>query len=326
MKQEHIALAVLAAILVGLPLAIFGYQRLWRPAQTEHRVIDIQASVPERGGFSPESIRVAAGETVTLRFHSTDVTHSIAIGPGLGIDVGQIDPGHIEEVTVAFPEAGTYTFYCNTWCSDDHWRMRGVIRVEGDPHPTEPDPIIQALIDEGVDIDANLSHAGEAHTTDVHFERLPSAARGEDIIAELMVPADLQNPDWRLTHTPEEGLEALAAANLGADDPLLRDAIAALWVVDVAPETAELYNKNCAACHGQYGDGNGPAADTTAENPPAFADPTYLWRMRGDVLYAKIRRGGMGTDMPNFGTLFTQEETRALVDYLWTLSFSQASD
>ena len=28
----------------------------------------------------------------------------------------------------------------------------------------------------------------------------------------------------------------------------------------------------------------------------------------------------MGTDMPNFGTLFTPDETWALVDYLWSLS------
>lgn len=61
-------------------------------------------------------------------------------------------------------------------------------------------------------------------------------------------------------------------------------------------------------------------AAQTAETPVAFADPNYLFTMRGDVLYAKIRRGGMGTDMPNFGTLLTPDETWALVDYLWSLS------
>jgi mono/diheme cytochrome c family protein len=45
---------------------------------------------------------------------------------------------------------------------------------------------------------------------------------------------------------------------------------------------------------------------------------------RSDVLYAKIRRGGMGTGMPNFGTLFTTEETWALVDYLRTFSSADA--
>jgi cytochrome c oxidase subunit 2 len=324
-KQERLALMALGVILVGLPLAFLGYQRFVRPTQAGHRVIDIQATSPERGGFSPDSIRVAAGETVTLRFHSTDVTHGIAIGPGLGIDLGQVDPGHVEEVTVTFPEAGTYTFYCNTWCSDAHWRMRGIIQVEGDPLPAEPDPIIQALAAEGVDIDANPGHTGEAPISEVHFDRPPSAVQGETVIAQLIVPAKLQNPDWRLTHTPEEGFTLLAEVNLATDDAMLRDAVAYLWVIDVSDEIVSLYDKNCAACHGQFGGGDGPAADTTAEDPTAFSDPVHMWEMRGDVLYAKIRRGGMGTDMPNFGMLFTREETRALVDYLWFLSFDRSA-
>jgi plastocyanin len=326
MKRERFALAALAVILIGLPLAVFGYQKWLRPAQAEHRVIEIRAAAPERGGFSPGSIRVEAGETVTLRFHSADVTHGIAIGPGLDIDLGQVDPGKTEEVTVTFPEAGTYTFYCNTWCSDDHWRMRGVIEVGDAPPPAAPDPIIAELIEEGVDIDSGLSHSGEVHTPDRAFDTPPSAAQGEIVVGELTVPEALQDPAWRLNHTPEEGFEALAEVNPNDDDKLLRDAVAYLWVTDVSADTVDLYNKNCAACHGQQGGGDGPAADTTAEAPPAFADAAYMWEMRGDVLYAKIRRGGMGTDMPNFGTLFTPEETRVLVDYLWTLSFGQDSE
>ena len=42
-------------------------------------------------------------------------------------------------------------------------------------------------------------------------------------------------------------------------------------------------------------------------------------------VFAKIQRGGMGTDMPNFGTLFTAEETLELVEYLWHLSFETPS-
>ncbi len=57
-----------------------------------------------------------------------------------------------------------------------------------------------------------------------------------------------------------------------------------------------------------------------------FADPGYMFTRRDDVLYAKIRRGGMGTDMPNFGTVFTPEETWALVDYLRSLSTESASE
>jgi mono/diheme cytochrome c family protein len=84
-----------------------------------------------------------------------------------------------------------------------------------------------------------------------------------------------------------------------------------------------LYNKNCAACHGEFGGADGPIAETTIETPAAFGDASYMWQVRSDVLYAKIRRGGMGTDMPNFGTLFTQEETWMMVDYLWVHAFQE---
>lgn len=57
--------------------------------------------------------------------------------------------------------------------------------------------------------------------------------------------------------------------------------------------------------------------------PSAFGNESYMFMMRSDVLYAKIRRGGMGTDMPNFGTILTREETWALVDYLWQLALAE---
>jgi mono/diheme cytochrome c family protein len=63
------------------------------------------------------------------------------------------------------------------------------------------------------------------------------------------------------------------------------------------------------------------ALATTA--PAAFTAANFADR-RSDVLYAKIRRGGMGTGMPNFGTLFTPAETWALVDYIWLLAFGDA--
>ena len=326
MRRERIALIALILIVFGIPAAALGYEYGLRPRLDGPRVIDIRAAAPENGGFRPDAIHVAAGETVTLRFHSVDVTHGIAIGPGLGADrgqinLGQVDAGHVAEVTVTFPQSGTYTFYCNTWCSRDHWRMRGVIEV-GDTLPAaDPDPVIEALIAEGIDIDAE--HAPEAASSPAV---MPSASRGETILPTLTVPADLLDAGWRFSHTPEQAVDALAAANPSRSRGDLADAAAALWLHDTSPDVlaaaAALYDKNCAACHGFSGGGDGPAANLTAEPPGDFTDPAHMLDVRSDVLYAKIRRGGMGTDMPNFGTVFTREETRALVGYLWRLAFA----
>ena len=39
--------------------------------------------------------------------------------------------------------------------------------------------------------------------------------------------------------------------------------------------------------------------------------------------YAKTRRGGMGTGMPYWGPIFTEDETWSLVEFLWTFSLNR---
>lgn len=333
-RSEVIARLTFGVILIGLPALILGYQFIVRPQLSSIRTIDISASSPENGGFQPNSFSVAAGETVMLRFTSTDVTHGVAIGPGLGIDLGHVDPGHVKEVTLTFDEAGTYTFYCNTWCSVNHWRMRGVIDVRDRVNPNVistvlPDPVIAALVAEGVDIDASVHNSsGEMSAMPIDdapvLAERPSAERGATIAETLTIPLELEDPTWQQSHTPLQALELLLTQNPNTPQTDLADVIAYLWTRAAAPDAlawaAPYYAQNCAACHGETGDGDGFMAAQTAETPVAFADPNYLFTMRSDVLYAKIRRGGMGTDMPNFGTLLTPDETWALVDYLWSLS------
>lgn len=315
------ALASVLAILIGLPAATLGYEYGLRPRLEPHRMIDIRAAVPEAGGFQPDAIRVAAGETVTLRFHSVDVTHGVAIGPGLGVDLGQVDPGQAKEVTVTFDKPGTYTFYCNSWCSNNHWRMRGVIEVADParanvlPAP-QTDPVVEALKAEGVDIDA--THAP------VTADAQPSASRGELATAGLTIPDEMKSAAWQQSHTPAQAAAMLGIVNPNAAKVELVDAVAYLWTMNVdqvqLDQARTLYDKNCAACHGETGDGKGPAAGTPAKKPAVFSDWSHMSEMRSDVLYAKIRRGGMGTGMPNWGTVLTPEETWSLVDYLWHLA------
>jgi plastocyanin len=328
-RSEILARMALLLTLIGLPLIVFGYERLVRPAAQPHRVIEVQAYAPEAGGFKPAAIRVAVGETVTLRFTAMDVTHGVAIGPGLDADLGYIDPGEQGEITLTFDEPGTYTYYCTTWCSVDHWRMRGVIEVRdpADPAalpPARSDPVIERLVEEGVNIDAMHTEGGHGHRIP-SFPVEPSAARGAALVETATVLAQLMDVAWRREHTPNEGVALLQTANPALTETDLRDITAYLWQRDIAYDaaTARQYDLNCAACHGETGRAEGPAAPFTAAPTTAFANEAYMFTMRADVLYAKIRRGGMGTDMPNFGTIFTPEETWALVDYLWWLALAE---
>lgn len=325
--REFFARVIALLIMIGLPGAALGYQYKLRPQLPSANVIEIRAAAPEQGGFFPDAIQVEAGQTVTLRFTAVDVTHGIAIGPGLEVDLGQVDPGKTKEITLTFERAGTYTFYCTSWCSPNHWRMRGVIDVRDQQNTLSNivrDPVIQALVEEGVDIDANL-HNQDHNPNPFVLAGTPSATRGQLLIETLSIPPELWDANWRMRHRPLDALDLLTEANPRADQMDLVDVVAYLWTLTLEnpplPQLSERYNNNCAACHGQNGNGAGFAAVYTAEQPAAFADPAYMFTLRSDVLYAKIRRGGMGTDMPNFGTLFTPDETWTIVNYLWTLTF-----
>lgn len=333
-QGELFAFLALILILIVVPVALLGYQFALRPALADTRTIDIVAAVPETGGFRPDAIRVPAGERVRLRFSVPDVTHGIAIGPGLEMDLGHVDPGQVKEVEVTFDRPGRYTYYCNSWCSPNHWRMRGTIEVYDPQNPgalpvnEASDPVFESLAARAIDIDA-------PHEADAIPTGRPSAVRGADVVnwPGAGLPAMLADPAWRRTHSPVEAWRLLVEA--GLSPAVAWDAVAYLWLAETDAERLEtavrLYTKNCAACHGETGNGEGPGAEALTsqnmgrhtsmnmvEKPVAFADPQTMLGGSGDIYYAKIRRGGMGTGMPSFGPIFTPDETWALVDYLWT--------
>jgi mono/diheme cytochrome c family protein/plastocyanin len=317
--RESGARIVLMIILVVLPIVLLGEVRT---KLSSFRIINITASIAENGGFQPDSISVQEGEIVTLRFRSADSVHGVALGPALGVDLGNINPGQVKELTLVFDKAGTYTFYCNLWCSPKHWRMRGSIQVYSTdntlPVPFR-DPVIDTLAAEGVDIDAMHNASATAHDSMVTIYEIPSVTRGAALAKMLSVPGELNNAVWRQSHTPFEGLNLLSQANAKVGQSDLVDVVAYLWTERASPDSFDAgtyYAKNCASCHGDTGNGKGFMAGLTAKEPANFADPNHMFIVRDDVLYAKIRRGGMGTDMPNFGTILTPEETWQIVRYL----------
>jgi mono/diheme cytochrome c family protein len=119
------------------------------------------------------------------------------------------------------------------------------------------------------------------------------------------------------------------------------DWVAWVWQSNTTPEQVqagrELFAANCAACHGEGGAGNGVFADQLAagsentasdqstgehtQRPANFTDPVKMLSTSPAHLQGKIIRGGMGTGMPSWGAIFTDDQTWALVAYLWTFQF-----
>ena len=330
-KGELFALGVVLLVLVAFPAGIFGYQA-WRlrPASAGVKIMEIVARAPEQGGFSPDRLTMQVGETVRLRISSPDVVHGLTI-PGLGVNVDEIYPGKVVEVDVTPTQSGRYAFACTRWCSVDHWRMRGVIEVTGAAGallPTQQPPLFQQL---GIDIDA-MRHA--ALVTPI---ARPSISAGAALNAKL--PRALADPAHRRTLAPADAFQTLRAdaANAALSDADVWNLVAWAWLKDVPPtalaRTETLYARDCAACHGPEGKGKGPAGlnlpgmakmdPTMPKGPADFSDPAHMLAASDVLLQGKLLRGGMGTGMPEFGSLYSDEEQWAMVAYLRMFLFGK---
>ena len=125
-------------------------------------------------------------------------------------------------------------------------------------------------------------------------------------------------------------------------DQQLWDAVAFIWqsntTLSALSEARSLYAANCAACHGESGGGDGvfsgeqAQVQNEAHGTPSghevvrssdFTDPHHMLSTSPAALQGKILRGGMGTGMPMWGVIFTDEQTWSLVSYLYTFQFKR---
>lgn len=325
MNREWLARGiVLLSLAVAIAIPAVGW---WQQKQG----IVVHAHMAETGGWEPENLTAEVGKPLHLRLISDDVTHGFSVGQ-LEKPAVDVLPGEMTEVTLVFDKPGKYTFYCTRWCSVNHWRMRGTIEVTGPQIPAEPvkAPLYVSL---GLDIDAE-------HHASVIPEQMPAAWRG----ALLKRPvSDLYtNQAYYLSHTPVDLWKALRneSAYMDLTDQDLWDLVAWVWQSNSTAEQIqagrELFAANCAACHGVNGAGDGEFADELAvktdqinsdhtrgeqtQRPADFTDASPMLSTSPAHLQGKIIRGGMGTGMPYWGPIFTDEQIWALVDWIWTYS------
>jgi cytochrome c oxidase subunit 2 len=298
------------------------------------RVVTVRARMPEQGGWMPGELQAVAGEPLRLRLISEDVTHGFAVGK---LDLSPIDlyPGEATGITLVFDEPGTYTYYCTRWCGANHWRMRGTIEVTGEPSQEKPlkennPPLFVEL---GIDIDA-------PHPAQVIPQEYPVVAAKDDLLSQI--PESYRDPFYYRTHSLADVWQALRSDPFthNLSDQVVWTLVAAIWQANTTPEQLaqgkDLYAQNCAACHGENGSGDGvfatqPGFELSIEDasagshalkaPVNFTDERNMLGASPALLHGKIVRGGMGTGMPYWGPILTDEQIWALVAYLWVFQF-----
>lgn len=323
MKRAELISRILIAAGVLLTIGVLVFARASTPL--------IHVSMAEDGGWNPETLKAEVGKPLELHLTSDDVVHGFAVGH---MDMQPVDvmPGNVTDVTLTFDKPGTYTFYCTRWCGLNHWRMRGTIEVGGstsDPQPASV-PLYVTL---KLDIDA--PHDSPAIPVDQ-----PSAIRGEQL-AEQVDISRFSEFSYYLANSPYQTFEELSGTMLS--DSQKWDLVAYIWQSHTTPEALangrKLFAQNCAACHGETGGGDGVFADDLAaageasmqtmagsqemsrQSPANFADAKRILGASPALLQGKILRGGMGTGMPMWGSIFTEQQIWDLISYIYSFQF-----
>jgi mono/diheme cytochrome c family protein len=98
------------------------------------------------------------------------------------------------------------------------------------------------------------------------------------------------------------------AANVGNPVPADSNSLAA---------GKALYTKECAACHGPAGKGNGPDAADLSRQPPDFAAPAVAGQSDGELFW-KITEGRK--PMPRYARTLKDDDRWHLVNYIRSLA------
>ena len=87
----------------------------------------------------------------------------------------------------------------------------------------------------------------------------------------------------------------------------------------------KIYNKNCLSCHGPKGQGLAKDWKVKDENgnypAPPLNGTAHTWHHSPEQLLYTINKGGveMGGQMPAFEKQLTEEEKKALIEYMYSL-------
>jgi plastocyanin len=315
-------------VMIGALLVTAAALPLWTRSHTPL----IHAHMAENGGWTPDHLKAIAGKPLHLQLTSDDVTHGFTVGQ-MDMQSVDVEPGKVADVTLLFKKTGSYTFYCTRWCGINHWRMRGTIEVSGaETAPEAAQPPLYVKL--GIGLDAPHQAAGVPGSQ-------PSAVSHQTENGGFSI-SEFTNVDFYRSHSPYEawlelrGNKALAAL----DDQQIWNMVAFIWQSNTNAEDLvegkKLFAQNCAACHGEAGGGNGVFADKLAatgtgagtnmmvQRPADFTDASRILGASPALLQGKILRGGMGTGMPAWGHIFTEEQTWKLVAAIYAFQFQQA--
>lgn len=85
------------------------------------------------------------------------------------------------------------------------------------------------------------------------------------------------------------------------------------------------YAENCAPCHGETGNSDGPTVANLSAPPPKFSDPATIMGKSPAEYFHIVKYGRIQNLMPPWGNRLNDEEIWQVVYYAWSLHSSQTA-
>lgn len=86
-----------------------------------------------------------------------------------------------------------------------------------------------------------------------------------------------------------------------------------------------IYQKLCAECHGEEGEGNGPRASQLGINPSDFTNRALRAEVPPSWYFHAIAKGVVGTAMPSWESQLIEQQRWDVTFYTWSLASSGES-
>ncbi|MFN8446902.1 MAG: cytochrome c, partial [Caldilineaceae bacterium] len=78
------------------------------------------------------------------------------------------------------------------------------------------------------------------------------------------------------------------------------------------------YAQNCAPCHGETGNSDGPTVANLSAPPPKFSDPATIMDKSPAEYFHIVKYGRIQNLMPPWGNRLSDEEIWQVVYYAWS--------
>lgn len=167
-------------------------------------------------------------------------------------------------------------------------------------------------------IGPDLAREAKKRTDDWHYAHLYDP---RSIVQDSVMPSFTWLFDGNPTKPNEEGkalvayLQTLGRNNMEEKKETETDA----GKIEETPERLSrgetLYKTNCVSCHGEKGDGKGPAAVALTPKPRNFLQEKFRFGDDVESIFKTLEKGSPGTAMPSWAQL-PEEDRKALAVYV----------